>query len=309
MKIIDKTPLQDENGNIGLIPRIQGTLKYGLSWYAELEAQKAVIAQLDRSLEKGFVLIRNFTLPNSEIVIPLILIGSGSVSVIYVTPAKGHFEAKGDQWNTINNNGSPVPAKRNLVGLVAKLTRAFQKYLDIKKINLPAPPEPVLIASDPGAQIESLRPIARVVRSDAVKQFANSLLQARPVMRTNVILDIADRIIDPRPRDELETAPLEDEEEKPASRAQAIFNASDPSKAFDPNDLGFAFEEESDSQGVPQHLREPNPALPLRHPVPAAPAKKKVLGMTNTQIAMLAFMLVIQCCIVIGFGIILYQNS
>ena len=65
MKIIDKTSLQDENGNINIIARVQGTLKYGLNWFPELEAQKVVITQLDRMLEKGFVLIRNFTLPNS----------------------------------------------------------------------------------------------------------------------------------------------------------------------------------------------------------------------------------------------------
>ncbi len=69
MKLIDKTPLQDDKGNISFVARVQGTLKYGLNWSAELEAQKTVIAQLDRQLEKGFILIRNFTLPNSEIVL------------------------------------------------------------------------------------------------------------------------------------------------------------------------------------------------------------------------------------------------
>ncbi|WKZ35770.1 MAG: hypothetical protein QY332_19340 [Anaerolineales bacterium] len=306
MKIIDKTPLQDENGQISIIARIQGTLTYGFNWYPELEAQKMVIAQLHRSLEKSFVLIRNFTLPNSEIVIPLILIGSGSISVIFVTQAKGHFEAKGDQWNTITSNGISVPAKRNLVDLVAKLTRAFQKYLDIKKINTPIPVEPVLIASDPGAQIESLRPIARVVRSDAIKQFAGSLLQARAVMRTDMIIDLADRIIDPRPHEETNIAPPQSGE-NPVSRAQAIFNASDPSKALDPNDLGPAFEQGDNAQDVPQNLREPNPARPLHRRATAAPAKKKFLGMTNTQITLLAVMLVIQCCIFMGLGI-LYLN-
>ena len=113
MKIIDKTPLQDASGNINPIARVQGTLKYGLSWFAELEAQKAVITQLDRLLEKGFVLIRNFTLPNSEIVIPIILIGAGGIWVIYVTKEKGSFEAKGDQWNTLDNNGRAQPAPIN----------------------------------------------------------------------------------------------------------------------------------------------------------------------------------------------------
>ena len=133
MKIIDKTPLQDANGNISLVARIQGTLKYGLNWFAELEAQKAVIAQLDRSLEKGFVLIRNFTLPNSEIVIPIILIGAGGIWVIYVTKEKGSFEAKGDQWNTVNADGKSMPASINLIDRVSKLSIVFQKYLEDTK--------------------------------------------------------------------------------------------------------------------------------------------------------------------------------
>ena len=75
MKVIDKTPLQNEKGEISGLQRLRGTLEFGLNWYPELEAQKAVIAQLDRVLEKGFTLIRNVTLANSQIVEPLILIG------------------------------------------------------------------------------------------------------------------------------------------------------------------------------------------------------------------------------------------
>ena len=175
MKIIDKTPLQDADGNISFPARVQGTLKYGFNWYAELEAQKVVIAQLDRSLEKGFVLIRNFTLPNIEVVIPLILIGPGGISVIYATPVKGFFEAKGDQWSTVTN-GRPQPAASNLLDVVTKRARALQRYLQEQKINLPNPVEPVLITTNPGAHIDSMRPAVRVVMSDGIKQFANTVL-------------------------------------------------------------------------------------------------------------------------------------
>ena len=77
MKIIDKTPFQNEKGEIGLWDRLQGTLKYGQSWYTDLQAQKVIIDQLNRLFEKGFVLIRNLTLPGSEITVPIILIGAG----------------------------------------------------------------------------------------------------------------------------------------------------------------------------------------------------------------------------------------
>src|SRR5512133_1934715 len=148
MKVYDKTPLQDAQGNINIVSRVQGTLKYGLNWFSELEAQKSVIAQLDRLLDKGYVLIRNFNLPGSDIVIPIILIGPGSLSIIFVTTVKGHFEAKGTEWNTVNN-GVSSPASRNLIDLLSKLTRAFQKYLQLNNINIPLQPEPVLIVNDP----------------------------------------------------------------------------------------------------------------------------------------------------------------
>jgi len=305
MKIIDKTPLQDADGNINIIARVQGTLKYGLSWFSELEAQKAVIAQLDRQLEKGFVLIRNFTLPNSEVVIPMILIGSGGIWVVYVTHVKGRFEAKGDQWNTINNDGKSQPVGINLILRVSQLTSALQKYMKIQKIDMPNPVESVLIAADPGAQIESVRPIARVVRSDAIKQFAGSLLQARPIWRTDFIHELADRIVDPRPPAELEPfkSPVV---EQPGSRARATFDASEQANPFDATDLGFAFEEGGD-QSIPQNLRESDPARPLPRTQPA-PSKGKFLGLGNTQIVLLAGMFIVECCVILGFGVILYLN-
>lgn len=304
MKIIDKTPLQDANGNISFIARVQGSLKYGFGWYAELEAQKKVIEQLDRSLEKGFVLIRNFTLPNIEVVIPLILIGTGGIAVIHVTPVKGFFEAKGDQWNTVSY-GRALPAANNLIDLVTKRARALQRYLQDQKISMPNPVESVLITIDPGAHVESTRPIARVVMSDGIKNFASTLLQTSPVWRTDMVYDIADRLVDPRPREEPKNVP-----EVPAaqSRAQAIFNASDSAKPFNDNELGFAFEEEGDvaseAQSTSPNVQESSPSRQLPRSKPAQ--SRKIFGMTTAQVAILAVMIVIQCCILIGFGAAYY---
>src|SRR5690348_10911748 len=133
MKIIDKTPLLDDKGQLSFINRIQGMLKYGMSWPAELDAQQKIIAQLDRVLEKGFVLIRNFTLPNSEIVIPMIVLGPGGVTVIHVTTVKGFFEAKGDQWNNMVN-GAAQPASINLLNRVFRLARAVQIYMERQQL-------------------------------------------------------------------------------------------------------------------------------------------------------------------------------
>jgi hypothetical protein len=304
MKIIDKTSQQDANGNINIIARVQGTLKYGLNWSAELEAQKTVIAQLDRMFEKGFVLIRNFTLPNSEIVIPIILIGAGGVWVIYVTNAKGNFEAKGDQWNTVNNDGKALPANINYITRVAQLGTVFQKFLKIQKVEMPNPVEAVLIAADPGAQIDAVRPMVRVVRSDAIKQFASSLLQARPVWRTDFIHELADRIIDPAPPEELKPLTPAPAGQQAGSRAAALAQVAE--QGFNSNELDFAFEEgeaQPDEQDSSQ-VAESRPQAPARQ----APAKKRFLGLGDTQIVLLAGMLIVEFCILFGFGIILYLN-
>jgi hypothetical protein len=282
MRIIDKTSLQDEGGNISFIARIQGTLKYGFSWYPELEAQKVVIAQLDRLLEKGFVLIRNFTLPDSQIVIPMILIGPGSISVILATPVKGHFEAVGSEWNRLINNGSPFPERRNLVDLVAKLARAFQVYLEKYKIQIDVPIDPILIASDPGAQIESLRPIARVLRSDGIKPFATTLLQERPIMRPESVYALAEKILNPKLQTD-ENANASASDLTPGSRAQAIFNAS------------------AQANDVPAQLRESSPARPL-----AKPTQRKSSGLSRTQIILLVIMGLIECCVIAAGAYVLF---
>jgi len=303
MKIIDRTPLQNAQGEIDFFARIQGTLRYGLNWYPELQAQKAVVAQLDRALEKGFILIRNFTLPEIEIVIPIILIGVGGVWVIYVTHVKGLFEAKGDQWNNIIN-GRPYPANVNLISRAARFARAVQVYLERQKVDLPLPVEPVLITADPGAHVESIRPAARVVMSDAIKQWASSLLQLRPVWRADYIHDLADRIINPRPPEPPQPVPagqLPEELQPAPSRAKAIFDASEQVQPFNPEDLRFAFEEGADAPtAIATHLRESSPAQPL--PQNASARKRRFLGMTPLQLVVLAGMIVFECCVLIGFG-------
>ncbi len=280
MKIIDKTPFQNEKGQSGLVQRIQAMWEFGGTWQAELEAQSTVIAQLERVLEKGFTLIRNLRLDNSQIVEPLILLGPPGVFVIYVTPIGGFYEAKGDQWNVVTNDRQE-PAPVNLMARVAQLARALQVYLNRQNIYLPGMFEPVLIASNPAVHIDQLRPIIRVVMSDAVKQFAVGLMQSRPVLNTQEIAELVDHIVHPHPKTAeaepgsaaapapegakateapeavsadqpavAEEAPSEADASETASgqapaRARAIFHAADELKPFDPADLNFAFDEKA----------------------------------------------------------------
>lgn len=293
--------------------RLQGTLRYGFSWYPELEAQKNIIAQLDRALEKGFVLIRNLTLPGSEIVEPIIVIGPGGMYVIYVTHLRGFYEAKGDQWNTLNN-GRSSPASINLMSRAARLARVLQKYLQVQGISLPMPVEAILVAADPGMHIDSMRPAVRVVQSDAVKQLAASLLQATPVLKTELIYDLADRIVSPRPKaapqPQAAAAPAGSQGEaastaEPAARAQAIFHAAEQAQPFNASDLSFAFQDEAgaQSQALPQILRESSPAQPLPRK-PSGP-----FGISLIQWVILGFILLAGCCVVAAFSYLIFFSK
>jgi len=272
MRVIDKTPLQDAKGNISFTSRVQGTLKYGLNWYAEYQSQKVVLNLMDRFLDKGFIAIRNFNLPDSDIIIPIIVIGPGSLTVILSTPINGQFEANETAWNIVGNNAS-TPAKRNLINILSLLTRAFQRYLKIHNINVPVQVEPVLIATDPGANIETNRPAVRVVRSDAIKQFISTLNQARPLLRVDQVNAIADLILEPNPTTKQTQPEPKIPGTPPVSRAKAIFNAAETP--------------------APGQAQRPRPAA-------ARPAKKKQPALKPAQIALLVVMGIIACCIAIA---------
>ncbi len=316
MKVIDKTPLQDEQGNIGTLQRVRGTLEYGLAWYSEMEAQKAVMAQLDQILEKGYTLIRNVTLGKSSITEPLVLVGPPGIFVLYVTPMAGFYEAKGDQWNEVKS-GHSYPASKNLMSWIYRLSRALQVFLDRQGVSLPGPVEPVLMSTNPALHIDSVRPMVRIVLSDAIRQFASALMQARPILKPEQVFDISERIVTPRAKPVTIAEPSDketpqyippslrdqpDEEPAPQERARAIFHAAEEAKPFDPADLNFEFDESAaPTEGeVPEKLREPSPSQRL-------PAKKSG-PFTQGQWMLLGGMVLIECCVLAGFAYLIFSS-
>src|SRR5512139_3792190 len=103
MKTIDKTPLLDANGKLNIINRIQGMLKYGFSWPANLDAQEKAIAQLNKVIEKSYTLFRNQQLGVSGIIVPLIMIGPSGIYAMEATPLKGLYQARGEDWGTVTS--------------------------------------------------------------------------------------------------------------------------------------------------------------------------------------------------------------
>lgn len=318
MKLIDHTPLQDDKGEIGIFQRMQGTLQFGLSWYPELEAQKFALALLERGLGKGYTVVRNQTLGASGIVIPLAIVGPAGIFAAYVTHLRGAYQAKGDSWGTISGT-SFKPAAVNLLTRTERLARALQAFIERQGVKLPQPVEPILLTANPGMHVQSLRPIVRVVMVDGLERWAASLGNAAPVFTLETAYELADRIVNPRPpkkageSEAVTPSPesgsaaqaVQDQEEPELSRAGAIFRAADEAGSFNPADLGFAFEEDSGLE-VPSELIETSPAVPI----PAkGNLKKRYLGMTVPQLALLAGMFLVELCALVGFAIIFYLNS
>jgi len=312
MKITDKTPLLDEKGNLGLMQRIQGMLEYGFNWPRELEAQGAIVKYFDRELGKGYNLIRNMTLGQSGIMIPMILIGPAGIYVIEVSHLRGRYEAKGEAWN-VESGDSYKPAPINLIHRTMRMGRALQTFIERQGVRLPGDVEPVLIAGDPGLHIESNRPAIKVMMIDGIKTFVSGLAGGgRPIMSNEMVHDFTDRILNPRVKKEQNAPPPASEpeqepraaweemydyqqpEQPEPSRARAIFDAQNDVQPYNPNDLGFAMENETDVQSIPPVQREQSPARPIRQ---ARPKQQLIMGMTPVQLAVIGALALILICI------------
>jgi hypothetical protein len=313
MKIIDKTPLLDEKGELGLLQRLQGMLQFGLRWPVELQTQKTIITYFDRQLEKGYTLIRNYTLGKSGIMIPIILLGPTGIYVIQIANLRGRYEVKGDSWNVESGEGYQ-PAPINLIQQTLRMARALRVFIARQGTKVPVDIEPVLIAGDPGLHIESVRPAIKVLMIDGIKSFVTNLATGQPVLSSESVYELTERIVNPHPPKKASPAPVpmpaprlsgEEESQSPQeiSRARAIFDASQNVKPFNPADFDFAIDEEANFEITPpaSNVVESNPAQPLPRPT-ATPRSTRILGMTPLQLGVIAALALALVCIVVGFA-------
>jgi hypothetical protein len=299
MKIIDKTPLVNEKGELAGMQRFQGMLKYGFNWPTELQAQKAIITFFDRQLEKGYTLIRNMTLGASGITVPMILLGPTGIYVIHVTYLRGRYEAKGNAWNEESGNGFK-PASVNLIQQTSRMAAAVKAFIGRQGVKLPVAIEPVLIAANPGLHVESSKPIIRVLMIDGIKSFVTGLASAQRVLSAEAVHEYTERIVNPRPPRKDMAAPgslprpaWEEERTQPpqsqqSSRARAIFDASEEAKPFNPADFDFAMMDEAEAAETlsPSELD----SIAVEPSAPRSPQRKRVLGMTPGQWMMIAIL-------------------
>lgn len=317
MKIINQTPFVNEKGELGFSQRIQGMLRFGFNWPAELKAQQLIADYFERNFEKGYTLIRNQTLGQSGITIPMILLGSAGVFVINITYLRGRYEAMGNEWNVESGNQFK-PARENLIQKTVTMARALTAFIERQGVTLPAPVEPVLIAAEPGLHVVSDQPAARVLMSDGIRTFVAGLKSSAPALRADAVLEFVERITDPRPARvkvpapppvitprPSEPAPAQPQPEaQNVSRARAIFNSAEEEKPVNPSDFDFALAED---ESAVRELAQKNSGSVS--PSGTKRASRRILGMTLIQIVILAALAFALVCILAAFGYVLFGMS
>lgn len=274
MKIIDKTPMYDEKGQISPIERAKAMLKFGKKWVDDIEAQKAVLPEFEKSLDKSYTLLRNVNLPDLGISIPFILVGPPGVLVIYVSAIKGMFRAKSDQWGTISGNIFK-PQKPNLMVRTEQMGRALQVYLQRHGYSEISSVESILLCVDPAVHVDSQRPIIRIVMRDALERFIISIPQQRPVFSRETAQSVIDLILHP-------PAP----QPEPAAEPPAAEAAPAPMTAS--------------MSAVTVPSRSESPTLPPAVlPPPTQPRRRKALS--SKHWVFLAIMFIVWCLIMALF--------
>jgi hypothetical protein len=175
------------------------------------------------------------------------------------------------------------------------MAAAVRVWIERQGVRLPVDIEPVLIAANPGLHVESVKPAVRVLMIDGIKSFVTGLSTANRVLSAEAVHEFTERIVNPRPGKK-DSAPVpraawEEEKTQPppgqgASRARAIFDASEELKPFNPADFDFAMvDEEAAVEALSPSETEAASSATLAS---RAPQRRRALGMTPGQLAVVA---------------------
>jgi hypothetical protein len=270
MKVIDQTPFFKANGELSFMDRGKAIMQFGAGWLKEAEAQKSVMAVLEKVFDRNYTLLRNVTPAGLDARIPLILVGPTGVYVMCVTPLTGMYRAKGDQWGTISGN-TFKPENPNLLTRTERMARAIQVFLQRQNYADMTMVEAVLLCSDPSIHVDSLRPIIRVVMRDALERFAISISQARVIFSPEAVYDIVNRIMNP-PAPKPDEAPVAEAPAQPSPVTEedtyvpafALPESEIPSVAEPAAPTGRAFLDDQSPQPASAAILGAPPVRPAR---------------------------------------------
>ncbi len=141
-------------------------------------AENVVIETLQRLLDNQYVMLRSVPLDDPEVPVPLVLVGPPGVRVIYASSIKGVYRAKEESWEQMDDRTQNFKlARPNLLQRTSLMAKAVQAYLAARNFEQ-ADVDAVLIFTDPGIHVDTIRPAVRVVQADALDRFGAGLAQS-----------------------------------------------------------------------------------------------------------------------------------
>ena len=195
MEIIDHSPYPMQDGKISFMDRVRGTLDYGLGWYGERQAQEAVIASMGKLLSNKFVVLHNFSIPDVDVAIPIILVGPSGVQVMYTTSLGGVYRAKADTWMVQESGRGFKNARPNLLTRAQLMGRSLDIFLKRNGINVDT--QATLVCASADMFVESVRPIVRIILSDAIEKFVSSQVQLKETLNDAAVRQVVDVLVNP----------------------------------------------------------------------------------------------------------------
>ena len=200
MRHIELSEFRDEDGEITLENRIKGSLRHGLRWYNEMQAQDRAIEMLSRTLGPEHVAITNLMLAGTSISIPMIMLSPQGIWVVLPSPLSGVFRAKGEDWLKYGGGGTQrfSPARPNILTEISSLAELVQSYLRDKGYDIPEV-DPVIIFTNPRTHIDTQTPSVHIVQADAIDRFASKMLENQPLMDQDDINELAAMLTKPPP--------------------------------------------------------------------------------------------------------------
>lgn len=192
MNVIDCTEVQGQDGQSKSRGKIWSSLRLVRGGSQDAAAQEMVIAAFQRMVSNKYFMLRNLQLAGSDIYVPMVLVGPAGIWVINPSMLRGVFRAKGDSWEIIDDRKhSYKPADDNLLTSTESMSRAIVDFL-ASRGERQMQIEPVLVFTNPGIHIETVRPIVRIVLVDALDRFITGIVQSRVLYDGEQVQKIVD---------------------------------------------------------------------------------------------------------------------
>lgn len=182
MKLIERSSITGEIQKPNFFDRVQGIIKYGLSWDDDRKAQDILIQHLRTALDSKHTLIRNVPLSGSAMPLPITLLSPSGIRLVYTTGIKGIFRIKEDGWYILQEKkDSYISYRPNLIRRTILMARGLANHLH--KNGFPfVETEAVMFFSHPGIHIDTEAPSVKIVQADGIDYLIKEILQGQSIL-------------------------------------------------------------------------------------------------------------------------------